>query len=756
MDPGIMIPVKGYGGHERLVEMFAKEYHRLGHEVHLLVTTGSRVEGCTVHDFGKEGFPPKKVDARKAMPAAWKFLLKHRNHFHLIHNFGRLAYLLPIINHPVKKIMTYGREITGKNVRSIERLPYKNIVFTGCSDNLISRAGASTNWKTVYNAIDFNKYTLRDSVPVDAPLIFLGRIERIKGCHIAIKVALATGNKLIIAGNKSSLTKEIEYFKTEIDPFIDGKQIRYIGEVNDAQKNEYLGQSRALLFPIQWNEPFGIVMIEAMACGTPVIGFGKGSVPEVIEEGITGFITQTQEEMVQKVKQLSTISRSECRKRAKSRFDVQRIAGQYLDSFKEQKKIVIVTSGQPSANPRVVKEAIGLDSTGYRVTVLYVPLSPWANQFDKVLFKQHQSIKWIRVGYDLKAPIRFLLIRLRRKLYELVFRYLDGFSTTRYENAYIHYAPELRKKSHKLEADLYIAHNLGALPAAINAARRWNAHCAFDAEDFHRGEMSEGALYNLAAKIEDRYIPRLDYMTAASPLIAEAYENLYPGIKTVVINNAFEQKYIQESKVKDRKTLKLFWFSQFIGPERGLETAIAAVNLLSDCDITLHLLGNCSSAYSHHLDRLIKKKNCLHLLAPVPPGTIFNISAHYDVGLATEESPSENRKLCLTNKLFTYVLAGNCIVASDTPAQKKFMEDNANPGLLYKSGDAVDLAMKLRLLYENPDLLGEYCDKTLELAATTLNWEHELIKLKRVVQDTIDSDNSRKLESKFAEATASI
>src|ERR1019366_6128367 len=102
MDPGILIPVKGYGGHERLAEMFAKEYQRLGHEVHLLITGGSTVDNCTVHNFGKEGFPPDKWDALGAIPVAWKFLWKHRKDFDLVHNFGRLAYLIPILNVRVK------------------------------------------------------------------------------------------------------------------------------------------------------------------------------------------------------------------------------------------------------------------------------------------------------------------------------------------------------------------------------------------------------------------------------------------------------------------------------------------------------------------------------------------------------------------------------------------------------------------------------------------------------------------------------
>ncbi|MCW3110661.1 MAG: hypothetical protein JWQ09_5167, partial [Segetibacter sp.] len=181
MDPGILVPPKGYGGHERLVYMFARQYQQMGHEVHLLVTAGSVVENCTVHPFGKEGFPPKKKDARKAIPVAWKFLWTHRNDFDLIHNFGRLIYLLPVLNHSIKKIMTYGREITARNIKWINKLPNKNIVFTGSTKNLISRGGVAGRWEAVYNAIDFSKYTLQSTYNDSAPLIFLGRIERTKG-----------------------------------------------------------------------------------------------------------------------------------------------------------------------------------------------------------------------------------------------------------------------------------------------------------------------------------------------------------------------------------------------------------------------------------------------------------------------------------------------------------------------------------------------------------------------------------------------
>jgi glycosyltransferase involved in cell wall biosynthesis len=330
MDPGILIPVTGYGGHERLVEMFAKEYSRLGHEVHLLITDRSYIPNCTIHGLGKAGFPPTKNDANKAIFTAWNFLWKHRNKFDIIHNFGRLIYLLPVWNSSVKKIMTYGREITGSNINKLLKLPNRNIIFTGCSNNLISRSGANGTWHAVYNAINFNAYNLTEHVANDAPLIFLGRIEKIKGCHIAIAIAKETGNNLIIAGNVSPLEEEKKYFNEQIHPHIDGVQIKYVGQVNDVQKNEWLGKSKALLMPIEWNEPFGIVMIEAMACGTPVIAFNRGSVNEVVDENITGYKVNNKNEMIEAIRKIKFLNRADCRNKAEERFDVKVIAQEYI------------------------------------------------------------------------------------------------------------------------------------------------------------------------------------------------------------------------------------------------------------------------------------------------------------------------------------------------------------------------------------------------------------------------------------------
>ncbi len=333
MDPGIPVPPEGYGGIERIVYLLAKEYHKMGHEVTLLVGPGSRFDEGKVITFGNIGFPKPKKEAVKDMYRAWGKLIPLHKQFDLVHNFGRLAYLLPILNKQVKKIQSYQREISVRNINYINKLPNKNLVFTGCSKNLISRGGVAGRWAAVYNAFEGEHYTLKTKVADDAPLIFLGRIERVKGAHIAIEVAKATGHTLILAGNISPLPEEKQYFEEEIKPLIDGKQIQYVGVLNDEQKDHYLGMAKAFLFPIEWEEPFGIVMVEAMACGTPVIGFERGSVSEVVDEGITGFKVDTKEEMIKAIAKVHTIDRAECRRSALAKYDISVIANDYLSLF---------------------------------------------------------------------------------------------------------------------------------------------------------------------------------------------------------------------------------------------------------------------------------------------------------------------------------------------------------------------------------------------------------------------------------------
>jgi glycosyltransferase involved in cell wall biosynthesis len=331
MDPGIPVPPIQYGGHERLVYLFAEEYGRLGHEVTLLAGPGSKCSGEVV-TFGINDLKRKKFQRYKEALFVMKYLQQNAKKFDLIHNFGRLIYLFPILNQKVKKIMTYGRPVSAKGIRIINQLPNKNLAFTACSDYCVSTGNVAGKWITVYNAIDFSKYCLREIVGADAPLMFLGRLDEIKGVHTAIEVAKATHSKLWIGGNIPDTPDNYAYYKRAVEPQIDNEQIIYLGALNDEQKNDFLGKSKALLFPIEWDEPFGMVMIEAMACGTPVIAFKRGSVPEVINDE-TGIIVNTAAEMIDAVKSIDQIDRAACRRIATARFDISIIANEYLNIF---------------------------------------------------------------------------------------------------------------------------------------------------------------------------------------------------------------------------------------------------------------------------------------------------------------------------------------------------------------------------------------------------------------------------------------
>lgn len=329
MDPGIPIPPPLYGGHERLVYMFAEEYQKMGHKVSLLAGPKSKISG-DVYTFGKNDLKRSKLQKFKELIFAWLFLSKNSRKYDLIHNFGRLAYLFPILNNNSKKIMTYGRPVAKKGIKIFSALPNNRLIFTGCSNYCVSTGNVAGNWETVYNAIDFSKYELNKEVDHNAPLMFLGRLDKIKGLHTAIEVALKTNHKLWIGGNIPDTPDNFKYYKEEIEPKINQQQIIYLGALNDAEKNHYLSKSKALLFPIEWDEPFGMVMVEAMACGTPVIAFNKGSVKEVVNEGISGFVVNNSKEMIQAIENLPKINRTKCRKIALKRFNVDVIASVYL------------------------------------------------------------------------------------------------------------------------------------------------------------------------------------------------------------------------------------------------------------------------------------------------------------------------------------------------------------------------------------------------------------------------------------------
>jgi glycosyltransferase involved in cell wall biosynthesis len=182
-------------------------------------------------------------------------------------------------------------------------------------------------WHVVYNGVPVEAYDYRPQIDADAPVMFLGRLEEIKGPHLAIQAARQAGRRIVLAGNVAP--EHQEYFDTRIRPFIDDTTVRYIGPVNDRQKNEWLGRSAALMMPILWDEPFGIVMAEALACGTPVIGLSRGSVPEVVDHGVTGFVASDPDGLVDGIRRISELERHQCRASAETRFSGESVLAGY-------------------------------------------------------------------------------------------------------------------------------------------------------------------------------------------------------------------------------------------------------------------------------------------------------------------------------------------------------------------------------------------------------------------------------------------
>src|SRR5262249_50839731 len=182
----------------------------------------------------------------------------------------------------------------------------------------------------IYNCAVPNRYPfVADTDASTAPLVFLGRLDRCKGAHHAITVAERLQRRLVIAGNISPLAHEQEYFTHDIEPRIDGRLVSYIGPVNDEQKRHLLGTAAAMLMPIEWEEPFPVVLPEAMLCGTPLIAFRRGGVPEGIDHGRTGFLCDTVDEMTALVGRLGEIDRRAVRGDAERRFSDRAIVSEY-------------------------------------------------------------------------------------------------------------------------------------------------------------------------------------------------------------------------------------------------------------------------------------------------------------------------------------------------------------------------------------------------------------------------------------------
>ncbi len=317
-------PPRHYGAWERVVSLLTEGLVKRGVDVTLFATTDSqtnaKLRAVCAHGYEED----KTIDAK-----VWECLhisevFEHASEFDIIHNhfdFLPLTYsalvktpvLTTIHGFSSPKILPAYKKYNGKTfyvaISNADRSPELNYLTT------------------IHHGIDLESFTFQEK-PEDYLLSF-GRIHPDKGTKEAIEIARRAKLRLIIAG----IIQDKQYFHGEVEPFVDGDQVSYVGSVGPEQRNKLLGGALALLHPIQFEEPFGLSVVEAMACGTPVIAFRRGSMAELIDEGETGFLVHTIEEAVEALKKIDSIDRKACRHRVEQHFTADRMVDDYVRAY---------------------------------------------------------------------------------------------------------------------------------------------------------------------------------------------------------------------------------------------------------------------------------------------------------------------------------------------------------------------------------------------------------------------------------------
>lgn len=324
----LTIPPKKYGAVERDIFYLTEELCRNGHEVTLFASGDSRTSARLIAPWPTPlraaQMSPDDLQVRNTLLLETVF--QHSAKFDIIHfHIDCLHFPLSRL-HRAANITTLHRPLDDPAHFPLFR-EFNEMPLISISD--AQRAATPwLNWKaTIYNGLPEDLYTFQEQP--GKYLAFLGRLCPEKGLDKAIEIATKSGLELKVAG----MVTNPEYFQKTMQPVINHPGIDFIGEIGEATKNDFLGSAYAFLFPIGWNEPLGLVMLEAMACGTPIIAFRHGAVPEVVEDGVNGFIVETVEEAVAAIAKIPGLSRRRCRQVFEERFTVARMCSNHLNVF---------------------------------------------------------------------------------------------------------------------------------------------------------------------------------------------------------------------------------------------------------------------------------------------------------------------------------------------------------------------------------------------------------------------------------------
>lgn len=324
------VPPPAYGGIELVVSLLAEGLVALGHEVTLFASgdsvTRARLAAVQERALRHTGWP-------------WFQCLPHEQ-LHIAHCYERAAEFDVIHNHLGTAGLPFARFVDVPTLTTLHGpfddhnrdffARYADLPYVSISDAQRAGGPALDYRATIHNGLDTARYHLGRK---GGYLLHLGRVSHEKGTHVAIEVARRAGYPLIIAGKVDPVDQA--YYAAEVLPHLDGEQIRFIGEVGGAAKYTLLAEAEALIHPVQWPEPFGLAMAEAMASGTPVLAFRLGSIPEVVEPGVTGFVADSVEEMVAAIPWARRLAPLACRRRAVARFGAGRMVRAYAEVFEE-------------------------------------------------------------------------------------------------------------------------------------------------------------------------------------------------------------------------------------------------------------------------------------------------------------------------------------------------------------------------------------------------------------------------------------
>ena len=412
------------------------------------------------------------------------------------------------------------------------------------------------------------------------------------------------------------------------------------------------------------------------------------------------------------------------------------------------KKICIVTTRHISYNPRVLKEADTLHQAGYKVSVVTVNNHSVQRSFDEDLMRTR---KWTLLTVNFRREVTserylWLYLSIKHKLFAVLARltFKMGIAERAINKAYDH----LLRKAKQEQADLYIVHHPEALGIGFRASQANRSKFAYDAEDFHTG-MSESVTSFKEEKniafVEKKYLPYCNYITAASKGIGEAYIDKYAIGHPVTILNVFPKVQLTVSPVNN--PVRFYWYSQVIGPNRSLELLLAAASEIKE-PFEIHLRGSFQNGqYKHTLLQLIDEYHLhgkIFFHQPILAEDIIPDACQFDVGLALESAVSLNRKICVTNKSFSYLMSGLAIIATDTYGQKDILSPYSEVAYICETDNKEALVNAMLFYINQPGVLLKAKHAARNLAEDLFNWEEESKKFLRCVREVLESSQEVK------------